>query len=115
MFDTYYITIIVIIIIELLLLRYVLKNQNKQGSYLNIFYLLYYIFQGVLSCIILILDKNFILANSNSSTEIPIKMSILPYCIGTLLAILGIVIAMSISNCIYKNANYISWSERIRI
>lgn len=115
MFDTYYITIIVIIIIELLLLRYVLKNQNKQGSYLNIFYLLYYIFQGVLSCIILILDKDFILANSNSSTEIPIKMSILPYCIGTLLAILGIVIAMSISNCIYKNANYISWSERIRI
>lgn len=115
MFGIYYIAVIVVILIELLLLRYVLKKQKRQGAYLNIFYIFYYIFQGILCCLIMFLDKDFVLANTNSSIEIPIKMSLLPYCIGTLLAIVGIIVGIVISNHIYKNKNDILWSDRVRL
>lgn len=115
MFDTDFLIVGAIILIELLLLRYAMKHNLRQGTYLNMFYLLYYIFQGGLSCFILFLDKDFLLANTSSSVSIPIRVSILPYCVGTLLAIIGILIGMIISNRVYRNNNEIKWSERIEM
>lgn len=113
MFDIYILLIGAIILLEFLLFRYALKRNLRQGTYLNIFYLSYYIFQGVLSCLIFYLDKDFLLANTNSRVSIPLRDSILPYCIGTLLAIIGILIGMIISNKISWNNNKMQWYERI--
>lgn len=112
MFDLNFLSIAFILFLEILLLRFIIKHRFRQGTYLNMFYIIYYIFQGVLSCVILFLDKGFLLANFSSSIYIPIKASILPYCIGTLVAIWGIFIGMIISNKIYRNKQEISWSGR---
>lgn len=112
MFDLNFLSIAFIIFLENILLRFIVKHKLRQGTYLNMFYIIYYIFQGILSCVILFLDKDFLLANSSSNISIPIKISILPYCIGTLVAIWGILIGMIISNKIYRNRQEISWSGR---
>ena len=113
MFD--YIYIFAVLVIEFLLLRFCLIKNIRQGTVLNIFYLFYYIFQGLLSCIILYLDHEFLLANSDNNFAIPIKDSILPYCKGTLIAIVGIIIGMSLSNKIYKNTNKKSWIQMVQL
>ena len=69
MFD--YIYIFAVLVIEFLLLRFCLIKNIRQGTVLNIFYLFYYIFQGLLSCIILYLDHEFLLANSDNNFAIP--------------------------------------------
>lgn len=109
-----YIYIYVILAVELLLLQFCLKRNFRQGTVLNVFYLFYYIFQGVLSCIILYLDRDFLLANSNNYFVIPIKDSILPYCKGTLIAIVGIIIGMGLSNLVYTNKNKSSWTQIVQ-
>ena len=113
MFD--YIYIYAVLVVEFLLLRFCLIKNIRQGTVLNIFYLFYYIFQGLLSCIILYLDHEFLLANSDNNFAIPIKDSILPYCKGTLIAIIGIIIGMSLSNKIYKNTNKKSWIQIVQL
>lgn len=103
--------IIIIIIIEWRLYR--LSSKYRDGTILNSFYILYYLFQVVLSCIIYIIDNEFILANSRSMNSINIGTSILPYCIGSLLSIIGIFMSIIIGNKIIKNRNNVSWNIKI--
>lgn len=105
---------IFIILLTFLISWFILKACYKKsyGTYLNIYYVAYYMVQLAIACVILLFDDDFLLWNDYGTM---LKSAIVPFSFSILIANIGILIGNSFANKLFHLKHNISLDKQLEV